>query len=277
MLCCLFRFEKKFMKKILITGLPVLFSCYLHAQQTSATVVYERTIHMQMTIASDQGGKEMSQRRVDRFVLSFANNKSLWKPADDDMQSAETESSGNGMHIKIIAPGLDDINYTDFSSGRVVEQKEMFDQKFIVTDSIHKLSWKLTGETQTLLGHLCQKAVSQKPGKRMAMNMDNGKMERKEIADTVSITAWFAPDIPIAAGPEVAGQLPGLILLLDMANGKTVYKAISLDDKVNIAEIKEPTKGKKVSPEQFKTEVAKMMDEMQKNNRGGGHIVRDDN
>ena len=49
----------------------------------------------------------------------------------------------------------------------------------------------------------------------MMMTMDNGKMERKEIDDTSIIVAWFTTDIPVSAGPEVQGQLPGLILGLE--------------------------------------------------------------
>ncbi|MBS1916662.1 MAG: GLPGLI family protein [Bacteroidetes bacterium] len=263
------------MKKILIAGIPVLLSCSLYGQQTSGTVMYERTIKMQMHISDDeQGDKVIPQTRVDRFVLSFANNQSVWKHSDDDMQNAETESSSNGVHIKMIAPGLDDITYVDFNTAHTVEQREMFGKTFIVSDSIRKLSWKLTGETQTLLGHICQKAIAQKPSKRMTMNMDNGKMQRKEVDDTVSIIAWFTSDIPVPAGPEVAGQVPGLILLLDVNDGKTLYKAVELKEKVNAADIKEPSKGKKVTTDQFKAEVAKMMDEMEKNNRGGGRMIR---
>jgi len=146
----------------------------------------------------------------------------------------------------------------------------MMERKFIVTDSIHKLDWKLSGETQTLLGHVCQKATTQRVGKRNQMTMDNGKMERKEIADTSNIVAWFTTDIPVPAGPEVQGQLPGLILALDVNNGRMVYNAIELSAKADVASIKEPVKGKKVTPDEYVKETAKMMDEMQKNNKGFG-------
>jgi GLPGLI family protein len=110
--------------------------------------------------------------------------------------------------------------------------------------------------------------------------MDNGKMERKEINDTTAIVAWFTNDIPVPAGPEVQGQLPGLILALDMNNGRMVYKALDIQTKVDIASIKEPTKGKKLTPDEFVKERDKMMQEMQKNNQGNGnqgngnHMIR---
>ena len=135
------------------------------------------------------------------------------------------------------------------------------------------MNWKLTGETQTLLGHVCQKAVAQRIGKRTQMTMDNGKMERKEVTDTANIVAWFTTDIPVPAGPEVQGQLPGLILMLDMYYGRVVYKALEIQTKADVATIKEPTKGKKVTSDEFTKEQGKMMEEMQKNMQGGGRNV----
>ncbi len=263
------------MKKILLTGIPFLLVCYVQAQQTSGTVTYERTMHMQMHIMDDQQGEQMLPRiRTDKFTLSFGDNKSLYKHADDDLQAGEKDGSGNGVQIKMIAPGVDDITYCDFNKLQTIEQKELFGKKFIVTDSVSKLNWKLTGDTQTLFGHLCQKAIAQKEAKHMSMNIDNGKMEQKEATDTVTITAWFTTDIPVPAGPEVEGQLPGLILSLDLGDGRTTYKAISIDNKTNISGIKEPTKGKKVTAEEFKQETKKMLDEMQKNNQGGNRVIR---
>jgi GLPGLI family protein len=150
----------------------------------------------------------------------------------------------------------------------------MFDKKFIVADSIKKLSWKITGQTKTILGHVCQQAIAQRFGKRTSMNMDNGKMERKEMNDTTNMVAWFTTDIPVPAGPEVQGQLPGLILALDMNDGRMVYQALEVSAKVNLASIKEPVKGKKVTPEEFRTETQKMMEEMQKNQGGGNRTFR---
>jgi GLPGLI family protein len=100
------------------------------------------------------------------------------------------------------------------------------------------------------------------------MSMDNGKMERKEIDDTTTLVAWFTTDIPVPAGPEVHGQLPGLILELEANNGRTVYTAIEISAKPDLSAIKEPTKGKKVTPAEFTEKRNSMMAEMQKNNQG---------
>jgi GLPGLI family protein len=263
------------MKKLLTAGWFIFLMSHVQAQQTSGTVTYVRTMQMQMHINDNQQGERtIPQTRTDKFELSFGNNQSLWKHADDEMENDEMSGGGNGVQIRMIGPGQDDISYCNFDLAKKVDQRDMFDKKFIVTDSIKKLNWKLTGETQTLLGHVCQQAIAEHPTKRMTMNMDNGKMERKEVDDTTKVIAWFTTDISVPAGPEVAGQLPGLILLLDMGDGRTVYKATEISDKVKVSDIKEPVKGKKVTPDEFRAETKKMMDEMQENHPGGNRTFR---
>ena len=170
--------------------------------------------------------------------------------------------------------GNDDVLYNNFETGKRIEKRELFEKTFIIEDTIAKMKWKMTGETKTILGLPCMKATATRISTRMAMNIDNGKMERKEVDDTAKLVAWFTTDIPVPAGPEVAGQLPGLILLLDMGDGKTVYKATEISDKVKLDDIKEPVKGKRVTPDEFRAETMKMMDEMQKNNAGGNRTMR---
>ena len=260
------------MRKIFLSFIAILFMNFMYAQQKEGKIIYERTLQMQININDNEAISQMLPKtRTDKFELAFGNNLSLWKHVDEEEDN--DEFSGNGMHIRMVGPGQNDIVFYDFTKARKIEQREMFDKRFIVEDSIQKLNWKLTGETQTVLNHICQKAIGKRIGKRMQMTMDNGKMERKEIDDTSTIVAWFTTDIPVPAGPEVQGQLPGLILALDMNDGRMVYKAIEISSKVDLASIKEPSKGKKVTPAEFNDERNKMMDEMEKNNQGGGNRI----
>ena len=261
------------MKKILVAGMSCMILHLCFAQQNEGKVIYERTMQIQMHIAdNDQAEQVLPKTRTDKFELTFGNNQSLWKHIDEEENVDEVNN--NGMQIRMVAPGTDDITFFDFVKDRKVEQREMFGKKLLVIDNIRKLTWKLSDDTKTILGHTCHKAIAQRFGKRMMMNMDNGKMERKEINDTTNLVAWFTSDIPVPVGPEVQGQLPGLILALDMNDGRTLYKALEIFPKANMASIKEPTKGKKVTPEEFLVERSKMMDEMQKTNQGGNRTIR---
>jgi GLPGLI family protein len=94
-------------------------------------------------------------------------------------------------------------------------------------------------------------------------------MKRAEVADTMNIIVWFTPAIPVPAGPEYQGQLPGAILEINVNNGQTVYKATEISAKADLGSIKEPKTGKKVSLKEFAAEQEKMMKDMQSNRRFG--------
>lgn len=262
------------MKKISFALLCSCITLITFAQQKEGKVIYTRTSQLQtrvMANGNDQLSQMLPRTRTDKFELTFGNNQSLWKHVDEE--DAQDEMAGNGMVIRMVGPGQNDIIFHDFSAAKRTEQRDMFEKKFIITDSIRKLNWKLTGETQTILGHVCQKAVAQRTGMRTMTTMENGKIERKEVMDTTNIIAWFTSEIPVPAGPEVQGQLPGLILELNMNNGRMVYKAIDIQTQADIVSIKEPTKGKKVTLDEFVKEREKMMEEMRKNNQGNGNRV----
>ncbi|MBL0358610.1 MAG: GLPGLI family protein [Chitinophagaceae bacterium] len=261
------------MKRVFITGLFTASISLLQAQQNEGRVIYERTMQIQIQLNdNDQAEHMMPKSRTDKFELNFANNQSIWKHVDEESNADEVNSGG--MQIRVMAPGTDDISFFNFDKAGKVEQRELFGKQFLVSDSIRKLNWKLSDDTKEILGHVCRKATAQRIGKRTTMNINNGKMERVEFDDTTRIVAWFTTDIPVPAGPELQGQLPGLILALDMNDGRVTYLAIEFTPKADIAAIKEPTKGKKVTPEGFTAERNKMMEEMQKNNQGGNMQIR---
>jgi GLPGLI family protein len=165
--------------------------------------------------------------------------------------------------------GSNDVLFTDLVAQKTTEQKELFDKTFIVDDSIHRLQWKILGETKTVMNHNCTRAEATRVSKKIAMNMDNGTVTRKEIQDTSRIVAWFTGEIPVSTGPaEFQGQLPGLILEMNIGDGKQVYAATAIDAKVDLADIKQPSGKKHCTPDEFRQEQTKMMDEMQKNMPG---------
>ncbi len=263
------------MKKILIVCLA-LVSVILVQAQNEGKVIYERVSQVQIRINDMPGGMEqqMPRTRTDKFELVFGNNQSLWKAAEAENDDNVSSSDG-GMQIRMIVAGSDDVLYTNFTTAKRVEKRELMDKSFIVDDSIRVFKWKMTGETKIILNRNCMKATTTDIRTRTQMNMDNGKMERKEVTDTVAIIAWFTTDIPVSAGPaEFQGQLPGLILEMDISNGRQVYKALDISAKADLSVIKEPSGKKHYTPEEFRKERDKMMEEMQKNNQGGNRVIR---
>jgi GLPGLI family protein len=265
------------MKSKLLAGACLILAVSATAQVKEGKVTYERTTKIQISIAgmNDEMASQLPKTRTDKFELNFANNQSLWKAAEEQNSDADEVHGGGGMQIRMVVAGNDDVLYCNFDNSTKCEKRELFDKQFIVDDSLRPLKWKLTGETKTILGHPCQGATASSITKRMMMNMDNGKMERKETSDTSVIAAWFASDVPVSAGPaEYQGQLPGLILELTVAGDRQIYKAVGFTPKAEVASIKAPTGKKHYTPAEFKAERDKLMDEMQKNNSGPGRSIQ---
>jgi GLPGLI family protein len=232
-------------------------------------VVYEFTRQMQIRVSGMREGMELPpppRAHVIKLEVLFGNNQMLRRALEDNTVN-DFPSNEGGVQIRTFGMGDDDITWLNFAEGRKVEQKEFATKQYLVTDSVRKLNWKLTGETKNLLGYACQQAVTTRFSKRNMIAMDNGVMTKKEVPDTSLIIVWFTPVIPVPAGPDYEGQLPGLILQIDI-NGNTTYKAIEVSQKADVAAIKEPKKGKKVTADEFNKERDKTMVDMQRNNSG---------
>lgn len=244
----------------------VLMAMQLQAQQQTGRVVYEFTRQMQIRMGGP-GGPDMPppppHAHTVKLEVLFGNNQMLRRALEDNTVN-DFPGEGGGVQIRAFGMGDDDITWLNFTDGRKVEQKEFAAKQYLVSDSIRKQNWKLTGATKNVLGYACQQATTTRYSKRMNISMDNGEMTRKEVPDTAQVVVWFTPAIPVSAGPDYEGQLPGLILQIDI-NGNTTYKAIEVSQKADAAAIKEPKKGKKVTAEEFNKERDKMMAEMQRN------------
>jgi GLPGLI family protein len=261
------------MKRLLIAS-AMLIAIPSLAQVKEGKILYERTMQLNIRINDDNPAMQnmIPKERKDKFELFFTEGKSLWQPVEDDGQSDETAfGDGGGMRMVFRMPGSNDVVFHNVADSKKVEQRELADKNYIITDSIRKLNWKVAGETKTILGHNCMKATSQRMQESFRMTMDNGEAKREKVMDTLNIVAWFTNEIPGSFGPEMyQGQLPGTILEIDVNNGRTSFKAIEISPKVDVAKIKEPSKGKKATPEEFAKEREKMMQEMMQNGGGPG-------
>jgi GLPGLI family protein len=265
------------MKRLLIAS-AMLIAIPTLAQVKEGKILYERTMQMQIRINDDNPAFQnmIPKERKDKFELFFTEGKSLWQPVEDDGQSDETAfgDAGGVMRMVIRMPGSNDIVFHNVTDSKKVEQRELAEKNYIITDSIRKLNWKVAGESKAILGHNCMKATSQRMQESFRMTMDNGEAKREKVMDTLNIVAWFTNEIPGSFGPDMyQGQLPGTILEIDVNNGRTSYKAIEISPKVDVAKIKEPSKGKKATPEEFAKEREKMMQEMMQNGGGPGMRV----
>ncbi len=265
------------MKKI-VAIVALLFTLTLQAQTKEGKVIYERTMKMSnIRFGGNMPAEiqaQMPKSRTDQYELLFTAQHSLYQflPNAADESGGSGTFSGGGMVIQMRG-GANDVTYIDFEKGTRVDKREIMEKSFVVTDSVAKLQWKLSQETKPILNFTGRKATATTVNQRPRMTMENGEMKREMISDTVNVIAWYTTDVPVAAGPNYTGQLPGLILELDVNSGQNVTKAIEFSPKVIANKIKEPKDGKKLTAAEFSKEREKLMEEMRKN-MPQGNVIR---
>jgi GLPGLI family protein len=230
----------------------------------------------QLPVRSFTGNPEIAAQlpksRTDQYELLFGNNQSLYQQLPSATGEDQQTFSSGGNVVAFRMAGGNDVVYHNFEKAYRLDQREVMDRNFLVSDSIRMGNWKLTNETKTVLNYVVRKAIGQRISPRSRMSMENGEMKRTNYTDTSTVIAWFTTDIPVAIGPEMQGQLPGAILEMDINKGETTYRAIEVSPKVNLSKLKEPKEGKKMTQTEYLAERDKLIDEMRRNRPGGGTI-----
>jgi GLPGLI family protein len=222
------------------------------AQVKEGRVVYERKVNMHRNLA-DQSMKSMvPEFNTSKTELRFSAGESLYKniKEEEDIRDKAGEGEHGGVFIKF--GGGDDQVYKNYDTEKMTEQRELGPKKYIIEDSLPRLSWKLEEGSKTIKNYTCKKATAKNR---------TGK----------DVIAWYAEDLQSSSGPEAYGGLPGLILELDINNAEIAFTALEIStgavkgdgDKMVV---KAPTDGKKISRKEFK----KMMDDQFGPDSGGG-------
>lgn len=121
--------------------------------------------------------------------------------------------------------------YFDFRKDRKTVIIELLTRYFLVEDKTDNQSWKPGTGQKKILDYLCMDAT-----------MKRGDQ---------TVTAWFAPGIPVSVGPENYYGLPGLILAVEI-DGKNIFLATSVEKTSPKAEsIVKPKDGTAMSQKEF--------------------------
>ncbi|WP_345255622.1 GLPGLI family protein [Flaviaesturariibacter amylovorans] len=119
--------------------------------------------------------------------------------------------------------------FTDFRSARVVAQKPVYEETFLMEDSLSRIKWKITADTRVIQGYECRKAVG-------------------ILDDTVAIFAFYTDEIMIPGGPEGIQGLPGMILGMGIPRLHTTWFATKVEVyDVPMQAVAPATKGKKTT------------------------------
>jgi GLPGLI family protein len=225
-------------KKLFIATCILLSGNALFAQSarftTSGSIEFEKRSNMfaiiQRTLAGntssitqqvyDQYKKTQPQFKVCKSTMLYGNGKSLYTPAP------VTDGPNNFFNAPMADPG--NTVYTDFATNTSTSQKKLFDEVFLVKDTVRKVKWKITDETREIAGYTCRRANA-------------------VILDSIYVVAFYTDNIPVSGGPESFAGLPGMILEVAMPHENITWTATKVTDVgVNTTDIVPPKKGKAV-------------------------------
>ena len=231
------------MKNIFILTLIVLFASQTKAQVkfiTAGKIEYEK--HFNQFALYDKADLESNWMKdmmknfpkvlSEVYVLDFNEEKSVYKLANENT---------NNKYLWGRKPSTDDVMVKDLKNNRIKIQRDVYEETFLIEDSLRNCEWHITPETRIIAGFECKKAVT-------------------KICDSVYVVAFFTDEIMVGSGPESFGNLPGMILGLAVPRLSTTWFATKV-------EIIQPTpqqlspkqKGKKVNWEQYNTSLSKAM------------------
>ncbi|MBD2699263.1 GLPGLI family protein [Spirosoma sp. BT702] len=224
------------MKPYLI-GLFLLLSTASWAQNTEGVITYERKTYWtklitRLTYLSQEQKDRAAQtwknddESKEKMTLTFTENESLYTYAGQ----GETEDGRYSWRNSEL------VLYRNFAKDQKIDLIEMLGKTYIVEDSLRTPTWKIGNQIKDIAGYVCMKAETEDPIKKQ------------------KITAWFAQDIPVSAGPERYNGLPGAILELSL-NDDVVIEATKVTlKKVTPEELKLPKmKGKKINDAAYDT------------------------
>lgn len=162
---------------------------------------------------------KMSQFSTSWYQFTFQDNKSVYK---FDRRDEKTKSPWNNSNAD------DNIWYNDYEAGTFTDLKFVFDDNYLLSDSLIKIDWKLVpNETREIAGFNCRKAVG-------------------IIFDSVYVFAFYTDEIAISGGPMGLNGLPGMILGITIPRMFSSWIATKLEvNGVNTNIVTAPSKGKK--------------------------------
>ena len=224
------------MKKI-VASLIILISTTAWSQQfiNSGMIEYEVRVNNHRMFG-DGFFAEMFKDKMPNFSttyyrLTFNDNKTIYK--FDRLNEKDKMPWGTNN-------AEENVWYNDFNSGTRINQKFVFDQTYLLADSLMKLEWKLVpNETREIAGFNCRKAQA-------------------IIFDSVYVFAFYTDEITVSGGPMGIHGLPGMILGITIPRMFTSWIATKLQvNGVNTNIIAAPTKGKKKPAAELKASVEK--------------------
>ncbi len=200
--------------KILFMRKSVLIICLLagcitgHAQSqfiTAGKIEYEKKFNIHKEIEDEHWLENVKDKlpkfRTSLHNLYFKDGKTLYE-------------KGTDVYVKIPFmdedKSVDDIIYTDLKQGIFSKKQAVFDETFLLSDSIRHIKWQMTNDLRDIAGFECHKAVGR-------------------IMDSVYIIAYYTDQITVSGGPLSYCNLPGMILGIAIPRTNTTIFATKVE------------------------------------------------
>ena len=214
-----------------------------HGQQTffpTIKVEFEKTISVQQLYKDlDPEWYERIKDRIPATNLSYYDfigdsSRSIYKPGKEMPVDPRTW----------YRPVADkNIVYSDFVKGTTVSQKPVFEETFLMEDTLLKINWKLTADVRTIAGYDCRKAVG-------------------IVNDSIAVFAFYTDELMVPGGPEGIHGLPGMILGVGIPRLHATWFATKVQVfDVNMKPVVPATKGKKVTRTAMVQQLDKVLKE----------------
>lgn len=223
-------------------------------------IVYEDKVKLEIRPDGEEAqfAESLPKERILTKMLLFNSDYSLYQQDESKKNEAVLQISHSGVRRMVFVGN--DKTFTDLKNKRKVEQKDFMTRLFLIESDIGNTVWKLTGNTRLILDYTCLEAVTEVKDKK--------------------IRAWFTSSIPVSAGPAGYGDLPGLVLKVDINDGKQTITATVIDLKFNdFGSLVRPREGKKVTSEEYNKIVEEKTKEIESEGmkNGGSALIRANN
>ncbi len=184
----------------------------IFAQNTEGVITFEEKMNLHRRLTDESMKAMVPEFRTSNMLFYFKGEQSMYKP-DENEEDEEANAGGGGGMGRMFRRSQGEI-YRNLDSNKMVSTSEWAGKKYLIQDTLKQRAWKIGTETKKIAGYECTKATFRDTSVRFqdkTINQD--------------ITAWFTMDLPLAAGPQTFGSLPGLILEVDTNNGEMVVTA----------------------------------------------------
>jgi GLPGLI family protein len=273
-------------KSITALLLFVCISSLTLAQGFQGKATYKTATKMDLQMEGTEGIDPAMQQRVQEmldkqsrkeYTLAFDAYSSLYT-LNEALDTAPQQSGGM-MFVGVSVGGSGDI-YKNTKEKRYTSGRDLFGKPFVVKDDLEPAAWKLTKETKQIGHYTCYKATYERQQESFQSISVNGEEESKTETTTKTITveAWYTPDIPVAHGPQMYWGLPGLVMEVKDGNSTIICSEVIMNPAEKVV-INEPSKGKVISAAKYDVLVEEKMAEMEKmdaggKKKGGGHMMK---